>query len=55
MFKRFDWEKIKKVFEKKEAPQTLDEYKSQGITNNWFGYGFGRYAKGILASYLFRR
>nr|DAE81077.1 MAG TPA: hypothetical protein [Caudoviricetes sp.] len=55
MFKRFDWEKIKEVFQKKKEPQTLGEYKSQGITNNWFGYGFGRYAKGIPASYLFRR
>ncbi|MDH6459691.1 hypothetical protein M2102_003353 [Fusobacterium sp. PH5-7] len=43
------------IKEKKKEPQTLDEYKSQGITNKWRGYGFGRYAKGIPASYLFKR
>ena len=49
-----DFFKSRNIKEKKE-PQNFNEYRSQGIENKWSGFGYGIYAKGIPASFLYRR
>lgn len=50
-----DFFKSRNNKEKKKEPQNFNEYRSQGIENKWSGFGYGIYAKGIPASYLYRR
>lgn len=49
-----DFLKSRNIKVKKE-PQNFNEYRSQGIENKWSGFGYGIYAKGIPASFLYRR